>query len=239
MTSPPALLGRDDLLTRLRAATRDFAAVLAAGDLAAPVPGCPGWDLRALGDHVGNVHRWVTVAVEQGHPNTPGVVPPPGRDDLVAWYAATARELVLTLEATAPDAACWTLAEPRTAAFWVRRQVHETVLHGWDAQESQGVPDPIDEVVAADGVDEVLTMFLPRQVRKGRMAELDRAVALEASDTGMRWQVGPGTPVGTVTASTADLLLLLWRRRRSDHPGYLVDGDVPAVHDVLDRPLTP
>ena len=34
----------------------------------APVPACPGWRIRDLVRHVGNVHRWATGYVVEQHP---------------------------------------------------------------------------------------------------------------------------------------------------------------------------
>jgi hypothetical protein len=35
-----------------------FIETVAGGDLGAPVPSCPGWDVGALAAHLGEVHRW-------------------------------------------------------------------------------------------------------------------------------------------------------------------------------------
>ena len=55
-------------------------------------------------------------------------------------------------------------AGPTTAAFWFRRQAHETAVHRWDAQRAAtpSSVDPIDATLAADGVDEWLEVFVPR-----------------------------------------------------------------------------
>jgi uncharacterized protein (TIGR03083 family) len=230
---------RETLLESLWSSTEGFAGVLATGDLSAAVPGCPGWDLRDLGAHLGNVHRWARGAVVEGHPRTAEVEPPAGRDALVAWYAGTAADLLATLRDAAPDAPAWTMGEPRSVRFWVRRQAHEAALHRWDAQSSQGIPEPIGAALAADGVDEVLTLFFPRQVRLDRAVEPPVAVELRAVDTGAAWRFGPGEPVGAIRGRAEDLLLLLWKRLPPRPPALAVDGDGAAVHAALDRAITP
>lgn len=230
----------ESLLESLPGSMRGFAGVLGAGDLAADVPGCPGWRLRDLGAHLGNTHRWARGAVVGGHPRTADVEPPPGRDGLVEWYADAAAGLLATLRETDPDAAAWTMAEPRTVRFWVRRQAHETALHLWDAQSTRGgAAAPIEAGLAADGVDEVLSMFFPRQLRLARAEPPTSAVALEAVDTGHTWRLGRGEAVGAVRGRAADLLLLLWKRLPASSPALTVDGDAAAVLAVLDRAITP
>ena len=72
--------------------------------------------------------------------------------------------------------------KPRTASFWQRRMPHETTLHAWDAARALGYADPLDRELAADGVDEVVTIFVPRQVRLGRLEPAAVSVELRATD---------------------------------------------------------
>ena len=57
-----ARIGEDDAmldyLTQLDHATERFARVLTEGDLKAPVPPCPDWQLADLGAHLGEIHQW-------------------------------------------------------------------------------------------------------------------------------------------------------------------------------------
>ena len=135
-------------------------------------------------------------------------------------------------------------SEPRTAAFWFRRQAHETVMHTRDAAASQGVAEPVEPDVALDGIDEIVTMFFPRQVRLGRTARLDAALAL-APDEGGRWVVaGDGTdhnaaPDATVSGPAEAVLLLLWHRVGLDDPRLTISGSRAAADDVLAAALTP
>jgi uncharacterized protein (TIGR03083 family) len=233
-----------------------FAAAVAAGDLDASVPTCPGWTLRRLAWHLGGVHRWARGAVAEGRPVDVAEVGPDARSELVAWYREGAAELVGLLEATPPDAECWSFGpKPRTARFWSRRQAHETAIHALDAQLAVGVDtpgaalDPIQADLALDGIDEVVTMFFPRQVRLGRIEPLRRSLAIEPDDgAGLRWVLtGDGTtpsdqlPDAEATLrGPADLLLrVLWKRLRPDPPAIIVDGDQAAARAMLGARITP
>jgi hypothetical protein len=50
---------------------------VATGPLDEPIAGCPGWDVAALGAHLGGVHRWVLAALATGAAPATGAVPPP------------------------------------------------------------------------------------------------------------------------------------------------------------------
>lgn len=112
------------------------------------VPACPGWTVNDLAVHLGGVHRWAASIVLSGQRlrEPESVV---ATEPLVDWYAGTATALL--------------------AAFWPRRQMHETTIHAIDAAQAIGLGDDafaIDDVVADDGIDEVLTVFFPRMTAR-------------------------------------------------------------------------
>jgi uncharacterized protein (TIGR03083 family) len=226
-----------DHLAHLEDACDRIAAVLASAGPDVDVPSCPGWTLGDLVAHHGGIHRWARAAVLEGHGrHDPG--PAPSGDALLAWYQRGAADLLATLRTTDPEAACWTLWPPAVAAFWRRRQCLEAVVHAWDAEAAVGRPRALDPDLAADGIDEVVSGFLPRQVRLGRIPRLPDAVALVAGDA--TWVVGEGEPAGAVHRPAPDLLLLLWRRLDVADPGrFTVSGNAVAVTGVLGLALTP
>lgn len=254
------LLSPAEHLTRLGTAADRFTEVLATADLASAVPSCPGWDLTRLAWHLGDVHRWARRAVVEGHPgHQPDEVGPRDRDELVAWYREAADGLVDALRSADPDSGCWTFGpKPRTASFWFCRQDHETWMHLWDAANAAaaaagGPPTGEaafwDPVLAADGIHEVATMFLPRQVRLDRIPPLERVLALQPDDAVGRWLLagdgtgpasGPDVPADACLHGPAEvLLLLLWKRADLADPRIAVDGDPVAAHEVLASALTP
>ncbi|GAA4077553.1 maleylpyruvate isomerase family mycothiol-dependent enzyme [Nocardioides kongjuensis] len=206
----------------LEKTTGDFADVLATGDLAAPVPACPGWTLADLGEHTRWVHAWATHAVTDHSPD--GDTPAPGleRDALVDGYRAAAGRLLEVLRHTAPDAPVWTFGPDSRAGFWRRRQLHEVTMHLHDALDSQARTAEwrVSPELGWDGVDEVATLFYPRQVRLGRTEPLPAPVRLVATDLDRSLVLEPdaaGEPV-ELAAPAAELLLMLWGRMPAAGP---------------------
>ncbi|GIF13432.1 maleylpyruvate isomerase family mycothiol-dependent enzyme [Actinoplanes teichomyceticus] len=219
-----------DYLTLLRHELAAFQERLS-GDLTAPVGHCGRWTLRDLAEHVGQGNLWVVAAVRERHG---AHEPPPAPADIVAWFAATSRLLAETL-AVDPATGAWTFAPPRTVGFWRRRRWLETLVHRWDAQRALGVPDELDAVQCADGVAEVVEVFVPRQVRLGRMPAPAAAVRFTATDLGTSWTIGPGEPVAALRGTAPELLLALWNRL----PWTRLAGDAGRARAVLPGPLVP
>jgi uncharacterized protein (TIGR03083 family) len=225
-------------------------AVLAAGDLDAAVPACPGWALRDLAWHLGDLHRWVRGAIVEGHPNTETPQGPHDRGPLLAWYDQGAGDLFDLLARTDPDTPCWTFGPtPKLARFWFRRQAHEHAVHVVDAQASQGPVGDLSAELALDGIDEVAGMFFPRQVRLHRIEPLTRSLAVRPTEAGHHgWLLaGDGTavattgaaPEATVTGTAEALYLLLWHRIGLDDARLTVTGDRAAAHAVLGTAIVP
>lgn len=233
------MLTRDALLASLARDQAAFFELMRDADLTAPVPDCPGWTLADLGGHLGSVHGWARGAVETGAPPDEPV-PPADPSRLPDWYADQAAALLDTLLTTPSGTECWTFGpRPRTVDFWVRRQPHETAMHLRDARRASGVDRPIEPALAADGVDEVVTMFVPRQIRLERIAPLDTGVRLVATDVEAGpWLLGGdgSAHAATVTGSAESLLLWLWRRDGHD---LAVEGDATAVAAAYAVALTP
>ena len=229
-------ISRDLLLEELRRSTDDVAQVLRTGDVSARVPACPGFDLAGLAAHLGGVHRWATAALATTTAPSLRDAGPAEGQHLADWYAGTARGLLDALQATDPATPCFTFGPPRTAAFWLRRQVHETAIHLFDAWSAVGSASDLDAQLSADGIDEVLTVFLPRQVALGRTPAVEQPVALHAIDTGGTWVVGDGAPAATVHGPAYALLLLLWKRMSLEDAAVQVEGDPRAT---LSQALTP
>jgi uncharacterized protein (TIGR03083 family) len=246
----PTAIPSEAALDELAAQAESTAAALA-GKLDAAIPYCPGWTGRDLACHLAGVYRWASTVVAKGLDRPPGpeeraallADPEPGDDVGVLRRLREGGELIVgSLRAAPGDLECWTIwlaSQPRE--FWIRRQLHETVVHRVDAENAgrteataaSGAELPTD--LAADGVDEMVLGFSSRYSRNLRRAE-PAGLALESSDTGHRWwiRIGPEGPVGgrgtavdpvgtTVRGSCGELLLLLWNRRSS--VGLDVAGD--------------
>jgi uncharacterized protein (TIGR03083 family) len=226
-------------------------AAVDAADPDAAVPTCPGWTVRALTRHTGAVHRWATgfVALGQTEPSHAGLDgvagTEPADDDLAGWLGQGCADLVTALDSAPDDLQCWTfLAAPSPRAMWARRQAHETAVHRVDAQLAAGIPvTPCAPTFAADGIDELLVLFLPRH-GPTLGAGPARTVAVRCTDVDNSWLVrmdadgvvttpttnGDGGDAACTLGGTAgDLYLALWNRTGGD--GLTVAGD----RAVLDR----
>jgi uncharacterized protein (TIGR03083 family) len=168
------------------------------------------------------------------------------RSGLLAWYDEGAGRMLGLLARTDPEAPCWAFGpKPSTVRFWFRRQAHENAVHAWDAQAAVGPPPPIDPLLALDGIDEVVTMFFPRQVRLARIPPLDRSLGVRAGADG--WVLaGDGTaypPVeraeAVVSGPAEALYLLLWRRIGLDDERLGLEGDPAAAAAVLGTAIVP
>lgn len=179
----------------------------ASAGLDAAVPTCPGWTVRDLVTHVGLVHRWATAHLRGEQPATDDAVraEAAASGDLLAWFDDGMVE-VLNAIATAPaDLEAWFFLKdappPRDA--WLRRQVHETTIHAVDAMAARlGRAPEASEVwvpawLAADGIDELLTGFIPRR-RHAPTSEVPRSTLVRATDAGRAWLLRTD-PEGTRT----------------------------------------
>jgi uncharacterized protein (TIGR03083 family) len=202
------------------------------GDLSVPVEHCGTWTLRDLAEHVGRENLWAAAAVTDGHGDYEA---PPAPAELTPWFRATSDCLLAAL--ADPDRPAWTLWPPHTAGFWRRRRCMETLIHRWDAEHALGIDGKLDPALAADGVAEVLDTMAPRQVALDRLPAPAYAVRLVAEDTADQWQWGPGDPVATGHAPSADLLLMLWERLPATAPRWT--GDREAALALLAGPLVP
>lgn len=235
-----------------------FAALTADTDPEATVPGLGGWTVRSLVVHLAGVHHWAAGLVTGDTSRSSELAVPQDLDaaGLAALYAHHAAALREALTAVRPTTVVHTLTGRGPASFWLRRQTHETLVHlgdlaaaragAWTLDVLDGVVD-VEPGVWADGVDEVVTMFEPRQVRLGRIAPLPRLVALTDADGAGAWVLGahePGRYFGdpraaVVTAPARALDLMLWGRVGPETAGVVVEGDATALTDALSAGIVP
>ncbi|SDP39653.1 TIGR03083 family protein [Arthrobacter sp. ok909] len=204
--------------------------------LARSVPACAGWTLEELFGHLGSIERWAAAVVREGtfveEPDAPV-------EGAAAWFLDGVAPFFETLMALDPETRCWNFGPPpRTAGFWLRRQAHEHAIHLIDACQTLGLERPaLGGDFMLDGIDEVLTMFTPRQLRLDRMPPPDKAVTFHVPGTAS-WTLGPGRAVASITAPAVGMYLGLWGRSKLEDTA-IIEGDAAVALRVLRGPLTP
>ncbi|MHC6222805.1 maleylpyruvate isomerase family mycothiol-dependent enzyme [Arthrobacter sp. MMS24-S77] len=156
-----------------------------------------------------------------------------------AWFLKGTKTFLETMAGLDPEKECWTFGPaPRKAGFWLRRQAHEHSIHLVDARLASGLEAPaFSKDFMLDGIDEVLEMFTPRQLRLGRMPQPEAAVTFNIPGSGS-WTVGSGPVAASITAPLRSMYLGLWGR--SDLAGAAaIDGDASLALRVLQGPITP
>lgn len=217
----------DELLTYLQEAAAGLAAVPVDG-LTSAVPACPGWDVATLVGHVGTVHRWAAANLS-APPGTRvsrrDLPPPPAGPAVLAWFTSGVDEALDVLAATPADRPVWTWAGTQPAGWWRRRLAHETAIHRWDAADALGARVELAPDLAVDGLDELLTVFLPVLAADGPGD--GATVHVHATDADGEWLV-TFTPAGpavdrrhakgdtALRGPAAALLLALWGRTGFD-----------------------
>jgi uncharacterized protein (TIGR03083 family) len=212
-------------LEHLAAEGNQLATAARAAGLDAEVPGCPGWVVRDLLAHIGEVHRWAaTIVREARHDPNVGAPAVPGDDALLDWYVDGHAALLDTLRQAPTDLDCFTfLPAPSPLEFWARRQALETAMHRVDAEGAAGDVAPLDDELAANGIDEILAgfgarkkQFTPGTIRLEPTGSAPWAVPwlVTLRDDGITAVPDPPDEPAdaTVAGSVSDLYRWLWNR---------------------------
>src|SRR5262249_45748791 len=191
-------------------------------------------------------HRWAAAVVAGGLPK-PSALPDdflgplPDDDALHTWFVEGHARIVDTLRAADPNLECFTfLADaPPARVFWARRQAQATGRHPAAAESPRGRTNPFSTEVAVDGIDEMLTGFIPR---KHTPLHSDQPVTLLVApdDSDRRWHTTisaepPATIRETADANctlrgaASDIYLALWNRGEASRLDIEGDADVLAL----------
>lgn len=144
--------------------------------------------------HMAEVHTWAAQAVvtapEDGRPEWPKA--PRDFDEVLSWWDNGLSLLLERLRETPVDRPAWTFDNSSRAAFWSRRQAHETSIHRLDAELASGHELPalvFDPEFAADGIDEYLTVLVARRIELGSPVSATGRLLVHAADAGRTWEV--------------------------------------------------
>jgi uncharacterized protein (TIGR03083 family) len=212
-----------ELVTAVR---REGEALIAAARTGsdAPVPTCGDWTVEDLARHVWQVYANVTLYVSTRATGRPDKLPELPAGDPVELLAGQLDELVSALHDVEPDTPIWTWVfdAPDAAIFWARRMAHESAVHRFDAQNAHGIRQPVDAELAADGIDELIDVIVPRVYGRDQVTGPNGSVALRATD-GDEWflELAPDgvrrtelieSPQVTAAGTSSALLLALYSR---------------------------
>jgi len=203
-----------------------------------PVPTCPGWTVQDLVRHIGGVHRWAATVVRGARlqnlteqEEAAVMAGPTDPAELTTWFTDGAERLRGSLVEAPEDLRAFVFLKnaPAPRLFWARREAHETTIHRVDALAARlgRIPSTneaaVTAAVALDGIDELLTGFVPRRSSRLRTDEPFR-MTIAPTDPGVAWTVAVSAqpPVvtrssdphaqGVLTGTSVALYLGLWNR---------------------------
>jgi uncharacterized protein (TIGR03083 family) len=234
----------------LHTSAEDARALLAAAETGweRPVPHCPDWNAADLVRHTGVILLWMAAIVTSRERVSRRTLDPAPEDlaDLPPWYLTNLERTLEVLGSSDPESETWTFASSgdRRVGWWTRRLAVEFAIHRWDAEHAvatDGGPPPrsLDGDVAAAGVEEFITEFLPGLVSHETIEGLSGTLHLHATDAPMQWWIDldtGGTSVHehakadtAVRGTRSELLLWLTNRCPLD------TLDVFGRREILDR----
>lgn len=205
-------------LEHVQAEASRFDAAIERAPIDVRVPSCPDWDQRALRDHqAGVLAFWTRQLADDAGPAGPrrdGV-----EDETTRPVAELAADLVVRLAEIGPERPCWNWSGVNQTSGWVaRRMAQEISVHRVDAESIGGAASPIDDDIAADGIDELIDVFVdaPPGAQGGPTLVLldelaDRRWPLQVTAEGLI-RVDERSPDASLTGGASAILLALWQR---------------------------
>ncbi|MGI9018050.1 MAG: maleylpyruvate isomerase family mycothiol-dependent enzyme [Euzebya sp.] len=205
-----------DYLDHIAHESEVFLHVALDGSMDVMVPSCPEWTMTDLVGHLGIVQWFHGGHLIRGVTDAPpGPRPPAPETGLAEWFREGTRTLLQNLRTVGTATPAWTFlgvpANP-TSGFWHRRMALEAAIHRWDAQFARGRAEGFDTELALDGIDEVVSSWVPS---KRRGEEPQGTVTVVCTDGGQQFVMTHGDPdaaQATVTGTADDLWVALWGR---------------------------
>ncbi len=206
----------------------DGAALVQAARVAgvdAVVPSCPDWRIADLLGHLGRIHRWVAQGIIDRSTRRDehwSQAEPPPPDERVDWFAAGVPMLADALAGAGPGVELWSWTPDKTSGFWARRQAHETAVHRYDGQLAVGATEPIERMLAVDGIAELFDL-IPYWQWADRVRGTGETIHFHCADADGEWLARLGADGLVITGEHAkgdvaarglasDLMLFLYGR---------------------------
>ena len=219
------------------------------------MPTCGEWTLRQLFRHVGRGNRWAAQIIieHRNQPLDPREVrdgkPPDDTDAAIDWLNRGAELIVDAVTRVGADARVWTFLGPRPAGWWIRRRLHEVVVHHADAALALGGDFELPADLAADAVSEWIEL-MANQNKAHPALDHGQKLHLHASeeklgptgewtvvhdDDGVWWSHNHEKGDVAVRGPVTGLLLAITRRRPAAEAGVEILGDTAVWDRWLER----
>jgi uncharacterized protein (TIGR03083 family) len=163
----------------------------------------------------------------------------------MAWLRGGVRALIDAVEKSGAQTPVWTFLGPRPASWWIRRRLHETVVHRADAALTLGIEFTITPTIAADAITEYLERVMIRSAENdpawgGPPLDIGQSLHLHATDAGLgvagEWTIfgresgiefehAHGKATVALRGPARDLLLAIVRRADITDLGVEIFGD--------------
>ncbi|WP_298212091.1 maleylpyruvate isomerase N-terminal domain-containing protein [Ferrimicrobium sp.] len=219
-----------------------------------PIPTCPGWTVDDLANHLAIVLTRMQVRIETNADSEPNTMPSESPTGVPAseWLADAYLDLRRTLLAHDVDDPAWNWTGENQRVGWnLRRLTHELAIHLVDLDAASLAPTTpealgIDSLLAAEGLDELFTVFLPARVGSlSRPIDQPRLLAFIPTDRGGKtWYIQlerqgfhaselEGSPDATIRGTSIALYLFDWNRPAD---GLSISGNTIAIQSFSDIP---
>jgi uncharacterized protein (TIGR03083 family) len=244
-----------DFRAELLDQTRTFGELIRGADPSLSVSTCPEWTITQLFRHVGRGNRWSAqiIAERRSAALSPRDVrngkPPDDPDAAIDWLNDGARLIIDSVDQVGPEARVWTFTGPRPAGWWIRRRVHEVVVHRADAAMAVGAAYEISPELAADAVSEWIELMANQRLPQPAL-ERGQSMHLHATDDGLgptgewtivhdedgvSWSHDHGKADVALRGPARDLLMAMTRRQTAADLGIEVFGDAALWDGWLAR----
>jgi hypothetical protein len=228
----------------LDCAAADARSLLAAASTRwdAAVQHCPGWDTAELVRHQGSIFTWMATIVTSRERVIRRDLPPGPADsaELPGWYLGSLDHCLEVLRSADPTSATWTFSSTSDSqvAWWHRRLAVEVAIHRFDAEHAIAAPGgkppgPLDGDVAAAGIEEFITEFLPGLLAQADDADLKGTLHVHATDGPVEWWIDlDASGAAMPEHAKADTAI---RGTRSDLLLWLTNRSAPGPLEILGR----
>ena len=156
----------------------------------------------------------------------------------------------IAVDQVGSDARVWTFLGPRPAGWWIRRRLHEVVVHRADAALALGADYDLAPDLAADAISEWIELMVVQAKRQSPPVDRGRTLHLHATDDGLgptgewtivndedgvSWSHDHGKGDVALRGPATDLLLAIVRRHPVTDGGIEVFGDTAVWDAWLER----